>query len=647
MDALGDRNKDWYIDIAHREDLVMLRHLAAVAVILAAALPAAAQSPAKRPNIVFILADDLGVNDLRCYGRAEHSTPTLDRLAKQGLRFQTAYSAASICSPTRAAIMTGYAPARLKITTFLPGRTDADSQLLSHPEINQQLPGGFRTLAELLRAAGYRTGCIGKWHLGGKGFLPTDRGFDYYHAGQALTKPSATEGGKGEYDLTEKAEKFIDDHKSEPFFLYLCHNNPHIALAAKEELIAKNKAAFNPVYAAMIETLDDCVGRILAKIDALGLSENTIVVFTSDNGGLDVFENGLTPATFNRPYRAGKGFLYQGGLRIPLLVRWTGHIPSDRVVDAPLISTDWTPTLLGLAGVKSTEKFDGVNQTDLLLKGTPPSPRPLYWHQPHYTNQGSRPAGAIRDGDWMLIEHYENGACELFNLAKDGSETTDLAAKEPARVADLRGKLEKWRRDVGAQVNAANPHFNGKLWVRLYRDIDPSRLMVDDKAATMATTLQPWRTLMNQVIASPKQKADAKIEPGAGAVILHAKDAKVVGAKLRYEDQPNKDTLGFWVQMTDRAEWTFAVSAAGRFEVEVLQACGKGSGGSEVEFAVTGQTPLRMKVEETGHFQRFVPRTIGTLTFAAPATVTLTVTAKTKPGAAVMDLRRIVLRSAS
>jgi arylsulfatase A-like enzyme len=600
---------------------------------------AAAQTPARKPNIVFILADDLGINDLGCYGRKDQPTPNLDKLAKQGMRFTSAYSAASICSPTRAAILTGQSPARLKLTTFLPGRSDAVSQLVLHPAINQQLPADVRTLAELLRALGYRSTCIGKWHLGGKGSLPTDRGFDLYHPGKALTEPSKTEGGKGEYDLTSQAEKFIDDNKDRPFFLYLAHNNPHVVLNAKPELIDKHKDAFNPVYAAMIETLDDCVGRVIAKIDELGLAENTIIVFTSDNGGLHVLETARTPATHNGRYRAGKGFLYEGGVRIPLIVRWTGRIKGEQTSDVPVISTDWTPTLLSLAGAASKEKYDGVNLADLFLQGRAPPPRPLYWHQPHYTNQGGRPAGAIRDGSWKLIEHYENGACELYDLAVDPGEATDLAAKEPARVADLRGKLEKWRRDVGAQENKANPQFNGKLHRSLYVDFDSSRLQLQPTAAKMAPTLEPWRVLMNQVLNAKKS------EPAAGAILLLGRDAKVHGNKLRYENPPHKDTLGFWVDKSDWAEWTFDVPHKGKFDVEVLQACGKGSGGSEVEIAVAGET-LTMRVEETGHFQRFVPRTIGTLTFDAPGRQTLTVRAKTKPGAAVMDLRRIVLRSA-
>ena len=255
-------------------------------------------------------------------------------------------------------------------------------------------------------------------------------------------------------------------------------------------------------------------------------------------------------------------------------------------------------------------------------------------------NQGSRPSGAIRAGSWKLVEHYENGACELYDLAKDVSETTDLAAKEPARVADLRGKLEKWRRDVGAQENRANPKFNGKLWRRLYHDVDASRLTLEDKASLMAPKLEPWRALMNDVL--PKKKA----ESGAGAVILHAKAAKVHGGKLRYEDPPHKDTLGFWVQKDDWVEWSFDVPNAGKFEVEVLQACGKGSGGAEIEIAVKGQS-LTLKVEETGHFQRFIPRVAGVFTFDAAGPQTLSVRAKTKPGPAVMDLRRVVLRARS
>src|SRR5262245_11939930 len=259
----------------------MTRCLTLPLLALLVASPVVASEPARKPNIVFILADDLGINDLSCYGRKDQATPHLDRLASQGMRFTSSYCAQPICSPSRAAILTGKTPARLHLTTFLPGRADAPSQKLLHPKINQQLPLEEKTLAELLGEAGYATGCIGKWHLGNKGFTPKEQGFDFFHAGTASTEPSETEGGKGEYDLTAHAVKFIEDNKDKPFFLYLPHNNPHIPLAAKPELVAKYKDSFNPLYAAVVHTLDDAVGKVLAKLDDLKLSDNTIVVFTS------------------------------------------------------------------------------------------------------------------------------------------------------------------------------------------------------------------------------------------------------------------------------------------------------------------------------------------------------------------------------
>jgi arylsulfatase A-like enzyme len=465
-------------------------------------LPALAQAP--KPNVVFILADDLGINDLSCYGRKDQQTPHLDRLAAQGMRFTTAYCAQPICSPTRAAVMTGRTPARLHLTTFLPGRADAPSQKLLHPKINLQLPLEEQTIAEVLKEAGYATGCVGKWHLGGAGFGPKEQGFDFFHAGRPNTEPSATEGGKGEYDLTEKAEQFLTANKDRPFFLYLAHNNPHVRLAAKAELVQQYKDSFNPIYAAMIHTLDDAVGRILAKLDELKLTANTIVIFTSDNGGLHVLESPNTPATHNTPYRAGKGFLYEGGLRVPAIVRWPGKVPAGRVVDTPIISTDWVPTLIEFCGAKPPPPLDGVSLAGL-LKGGELAARPLLWHFPHYTNQGSRPGGAVREGDWKLIEHYEDGKAELFNLARDRSETRDLAAAEPKRVAELKGKLAAWRKAVGAQENTPNPAFNESLHKRLYVDIDVSALKAEATAARMRPKLEPWREGMNAVL--PKKPA--------------------------------------------------------------------------------------------------------------------------------------------
>jgi arylsulfatase A-like enzyme len=464
--------------------------------------PAVAQGPNK-PNIVFILADDLGINDLSCYGRKDQQTPNLDRLASQGMRFTAAY-AMPVCSPTRAALMTGKDPARLHLTTFLPGRADAPSQKLLHPKINMQLPAQEKTLANLLQEAGYTSACIGKWHLGGKSFLPQDRGFDFVHTGRANTEPSASEGGKGEYDLTAQAEKFITENKDKPFFLYLPHNTPHIPLGAKPELVAKYKDSFNPVYAAMMHSMDECVARILTRLDELKLTDRTLVIFTSDNGGLHVPEGNNTPATHNTPFRAGKGFLYEGGVRVPLIVRWPGQVPAGRVVGTPVVSMDWVPTLLEMAGGKAPASLDGVSLAGL-LRGKELAARPLFWHSPHYTNQGSRPAGAIREGDWKLIEHYEDGRLELFNLAKDPSETEDLSAREPERVREMRGKLAAWRKAIGAQENTPNPHFDPALHKKLYLDIDVSSLKPAATAAAMRPKLEAWRTEMNAVL-RPKPK---------------------------------------------------------------------------------------------------------------------------------------------
>ena len=325
----------------------MIRLLLCVALPLLLAASARADGPADRPpNIVFILADDLGINDLSCHGRTDQPTPNIDKLAKKGVRFTSAYTAASVCSPTRASLFTGKAPARLHLTTFLPGRADTIAQLLHHPDIVQQLPPDVPTIATRLKMRGYVSALIGKWHLGStKMSQPTARGFDEFFAGTAKTVPSATEGGKGEFELTERAEKFIDANKDRPFFLALTHNCPHVPLVAKAELIAKHKDAFNPIYAAMIETLDESVGRIVAKIESLGLAERTIIIFMSDNGGLHVLESPSTPATYNRPFRAGKGFLYEGGVRVPMIVRWDTQIRPGQTIDVPVISTDWTPTL--------------------------------------------------------------------------------------------------------------------------------------------------------------------------------------------------------------------------------------------------------------------------------------------------------------
>ena len=414
---------------------------------------------ASKPNIVLILADDLGINDLGCYGRNDHHTPNLDRLASQGMRFTCAYTAQPICSPSRAAIMTGKCPARLNLTNYLPGRPDAPSQRLLQPRIEGQLPLEEVTIAELLKHAGYATGLFGKWHLGGPGFGPKEQGFDVALCRRRPTPtPTPETGGKGEFAITAAAEKFIEDHRDQPFFCYVPHNNPHIPLAAAPELVEKHRDAFNPVYAAMIETLDDAVGRLMAKVESLGLADRTIFIFTSDNGGLHVLESPGTPATHNTPFRAGKGLsLRRWPARAadrPLARRGRGrqHVRNAGRAHRSRSRRCWKrPASIRR---KRSARWMALSIVKL-LRGESLPPRTLYWHFPNYTNQGGRPAGAIRDGDWKLVEHFEDGSVELFNLAHDPGETKNLAASEPARADELRDKLHAWRAERrGADADA-------------------------------------------------------------------------------------------------------------------------------------------------------------------------------------------------
>jgi arylsulfatase A-like enzyme len=476
----------------------MIRTLLAILLALAPAFAWAGDEKPSRPNIVFILADDLGINDLGCYGRKDQQSPNIDKLATQGMRFTCAY-AQPVCSPSRAAILTGKDPARLHITTFLPGRGDAPSQKLLHPKIAMQLPLEEKSLNQRLKEIGYISACIGKWHLGGQGFGPKEHGFDFVHAGQANTKPSDSEGGKGEYDLTTQALKFLEQNRDKPFFLYLAHNNPHVPLAAKPALVAKYKDSFNPVYAAMIETLDDSVGQVLKKLDELKLADNTIVVFTSDNGGLHVLEGPNTPATHNTPYRAGKGFLYEGGLRVPLIVRWPGKVAAGKVEDTPMINGDWVPTFLEICGLKIPEGLGGESIVKL-LRGEEMPERVFCWHFPHYTNQGGRPGGAIRVYNTKLIENYEDGRLEFYYLKDDVGETKDFSKQEPGRTEETKNLLIAWRQRTGAQMNTPNPNFDPAWHKKLYEDIDVSNLKPERTAAEMRPKLQAWRDGMNAVL---------------------------------------------------------------------------------------------------------------------------------------------------
>ena len=468
-----------------------------LALIFLAATPAEGAEPPAKPNIVFILADDLGAFDLACDGRRDHKTPNLDKLAAAGARFTTAYAAASICSPTRAALMTGQSPARLHITTFLPGRGDFPSQKLLHPKIAANLAADAVTLPMLLKADGYATGCFGKWHLGGKGHQPTDHGFDVYHAGKANTTPGRDEGGKGEFGLTAAASAFAEKNKDRPFFVFLSHHSPHIPYTARADRVKENAAAFEPTYAAVVESLDQSVGVLLEKLESLGLAQNTLVIFTSDNGGLHVPELKHERVTHNGPLRAGKGFLYEGGLRVPLLVRWPGKVKPGTVIDAPVQTTDWLPTLIEAVGAKPPANLDGVSFAGPLTGTAKMAERPLFWHQPHYTNQGGRPGSVIREGKWKLIEWAEDGSAELFDLAADPGEATDISAKHPDRVKALRASLAGWRKAVGAQEMRPNPEFDAAMHKALYFDPDPSKFAPATASPEAFEAMQAWRKRMD------------------------------------------------------------------------------------------------------------------------------------------------------
>lgn len=445
----------------------------------AQALPS--RAAASRPNIIFLLLDDLGWRDFGCYGNTFHETPNLDRLAGEGVRFTNAYAACPVCSPTRASIMTGKYPARLHLTDWIPGRSQWPTAKLLTPPFEQQLPLAETTIAEALKSLGYRTASIGKWHLGGPGFWPDRQGFDLNVAGTQRGSPASyfgpfdlpnLQGGSKDDYLTEKltdaAERFIEQSAAgrAPFFLYLPEFTVHIPLQAREAAVEKyrrkngGKDFPNPVYAAMVESFDIALGRLRAKLDQLKIADNTILFVTSDNGGLRYEGRSEAPVTDNRPLRAGKGHLFEGGIREPLLVRWPGVTKPGRVVDAPVCSIDYFPTILEMAGGRVGGRVDGVSMAPLLRGGPAPKRDALYWHYPHYSNQGGVPGGAVCEGDWKLIEFFEDGRLELFNLKDDLGESRNLVRREPAKAAELHRMLQRWRESVNASMPKPNPAYD-------------------------------------------------------------------------------------------------------------------------------------------------------------------------------------------
>lgn len=420
-----------------------------------------------RPNVVIIVADDLGFMDISANApETFHETPNIERIVRMGVRFTNGYAAAPVCSPTRACLHTGKHPARLGITNVIATVPNHAKALLPAPN-GDRLDAAEVTLAEAFRAAGYRTLISGKWHLGVGGEAPSRHGFDaplvndgqrYYPKGsKALPEdddPKASER------IANDAVLFITAQGRRPFFAYLPFPAPHLPLAAPRALVQKyeHKLAMiaeptpttaNPVYAAMIEQFDRAVGRVLDAIEASGQADRTIVVLTSDNGGLEGF------ATSNAPLRAGKGTLYEGGIRVPLIVVAPGVAAPGSVSDASVYTADLYPTLLDLAALplRPRQHADGVSMVPA-LQGEALSERALHWHFPHYSV--GTPAGAVRIGDWKLVEWFEDGRMELFNLREDAGEMIDLATVEPARARDMHARLVAWRADVAARMPSPN-----------------------------------------------------------------------------------------------------------------------------------------------------------------------------------------------
>jgi arylsulfatase A len=446
-----------------------------------------AAEPAKPPlNIVFILVDDMGWRDGGCFGSKFYETPHLDALAAAGMRFTQAYAACAVCSPTRAALMTGKYPARLHITDWIGGEPAPKNARFQLPDWQKHLPLEETTIAEALKKRGYTTMHLGKWHLGGGQFLPQHQGFDTNIAGGETGHPAsyfwpygatnnshrvpglAARGGKqGDYltdQLTDEALRFIEGNKDHPFYLNFCHYTVHSPLMGKQELIdeAADRTGAdgqsNKVYYAMLRSLDESVGRIVKKLDELHLAERTLIVFTSDNGGAVHF--GKPPATANLPLRNGKGSAYEGGLREPLIVKAPGVTRPGSVCDTPVITMDFFPTLLELAGANqaaSRTALDGVSFVPLLRGEAETASRELFWHYPHYWNGGKvSPYSVARGGDWKLIRFYETGREELYNLKADLSETNDLAAANPGKRRELSARLDAWLKAVGAQMPVPN-----------------------------------------------------------------------------------------------------------------------------------------------------------------------------------------------
>jgi len=491
----------------------------------------------KPMNVVFFLVDDLGWSDIGCYGSSFYETPNIDRFAKDGVRFSSAYAACHVSSPSRASIMTGMYPASINLTDWLPGRRDFPFQKLKNVPIEQHLPYDGATIPAILQENGYRTALLGKWHLGEDSASTARQGFDMHTPSgwnkgwpnKSYFSPYGLEGledgPEGEYltdRLTDEALKYMEENKDQQFFLYLSHFATHDPIEGRPDLVEKYRkklaqipkpqgpdfvmegnpdnapGEIQPVksyegyrifpdrtvqvkqhqdnieFAAMVESMDESLGRVLNKLKELGIEDNTIVIFYSDNGGMGaanfynpdrvIKEKNLDKAfsSSNLPLRGAKGWLYEGGIRVPLIVKWPGKSLQGVVCDVPVTGPDFLPTILDMLGIpeQSKVKSDGVSFAPLLTGESKINRDAIFWHFPHYSNHGMQsPGGAVRCGDYKLLEYYENNTVQLFNLKNDMGEQYDLASSEPEKVNELREMLHNWRKQVNAKMMEPNPDY--------------------------------------------------------------------------------------------------------------------------------------------------------------------------------------------
>lgn len=457
---------------------------------------------ADRPNILFILADDLGWSDLGCFGSTFYDTPNLDGLAKEGIKFTQAYAACPVCSPTRSSILTGQYPARTQNTDFFGGPQPKKMKNSKRPVLPasyiEHLDAKHTTLAEALKAKGYATFFAGKWHLGGKGSYPEDHGFDInmggWHRGgpyggkkyfSPYGNPKLKDGPDGEHlpdRLATETVKFIQANKDKPFLAYLSFYSVHTPLMGRKDLVEKYQnrklelkkgekifgkepprqvrlVQEHAVYAAMVEAMDQAVGKVLKGLEDNGVADNTLVIFFSDNGGLSTSEGSPTS---NLPLRAGKGWLYEGGVREPMIVRWPGVTPANKVCTQPIISTDFFPTILEAAELPPLpeQHIDGQSFVSFLKNPEQAAKkRTLFWHYPHWGNQGGTPGTAVRSGDWKLIHFYDpNKPDELYNISQDLAEQKNLAKQEPERLSELKKQMNQLIEKTEAKLPTLNPN---------------------------------------------------------------------------------------------------------------------------------------------------------------------------------------------